>query len=143
MLRGFALAILLLNLALLMWGSSRPAPQALVPKADDQAPAAALPTLTLIDEAQHDPVDAASVRVPCLRIGPLAPDDAETAVSSATAWNLSWRRSDGEEGSFLDVKPGTGSTLPEIELQALADALAAEISPCQAADPIAPEPRRP
>lgn len=155
MLRGLALAILLLNLALLLWGSSRPGLQRPVPPMGNQASPAPLPTLVLIDEVPgsvlldvhdevpRDPMGRMTVVSPCLRIGPLSADDTATLPERTAAWNLAWQRSDGREGSMLDVAPGVGAAWPESDLRALAEALATEISPCATADPIAPEPSTP
>lgn len=146
MLRGLALAILLVNLALLLWGSSRSGSQSPAARMGDQASLAELPTLVLIDEgdeAPEDSRDSMTVISPCLRIGPLSADDAATLLERASPLNLAWQLSDGREGSMLEVVSGVGSAWPESDLRALARALAAEISPCLTADPIAPEPLTP
>jgi len=143
MLRGLALAILLLNLALLLWGGSRAESQTSASRLGDRPSAFELPTLVLLDEVVELPVAQTPFTDPCLSIGPLDSDGADALEASAAAWNLHWQRRDGPEGSVLNVGPGRDSTWPESDLRALAGVLAAEISSCRMPDPIAPEPSRP
>lgn len=137
------MAILLLNLALLFWGSSRPASQGPALRGGDRSSAAELPRLVLVDEAKERPVGSQSVAGRCLRMGPLDPEDAIAMEESLASWNLTWQRREGAEGWVLDVEPGSSSVWPESDIRALADAVAAEISPCRTPDPIAPERPRP
>lgn len=142
MLRGLALAILLVNLALLLWGSSRPEPQGSPLRVGGSPSDENLPTLVLIEETREDPVAPLPADL-CMRIGPLDPRDADALEGNLVAWSLDWQRREGAEGWVLEVGPGRSPVWPENELRAIAGALAAEISPCRTPDPIAPEPSRP
>ncbi|MCC5885103.1 MAG: hypothetical protein JJT88_01585 [Gammaproteobacteria bacterium] len=143
MLRGFALAVVLLNLALLLWGSGRPGPER--PPASQQMvlPDSDLPTLVLLQESSSDPAELPSVVTPCLLLGPVSGDDADTLVEAAVAWNMTWRRSEEEDGIWVEIEPEEPSNWPEGDIRALADSMGAEIFPCQDVDAIAPGGPRP
>lgn len=142
MLRGLALAILLLNLALFFWGSSRVEPSG--PAASPDAPSSLdhLPELVLLEEIAEEPVAPASSD-PCVEIGPVDPEEADALQSTLASLALQWQRRDSAEGSLLVVEPGSASGWPESDIRALVGALDTEISACRTLDPIAPEPPRP
>lgn len=144
MFRGLALLMLLLNLALLLWGSSRPLPERDAAEIRDQSSTDALPTLRLIDAGPA--VTAREQAFPeerCLRFGPLGVEESASAVEKLAAWNLAWRRSEEGVATVLEIRPGSGSDWPEEDIRALAASLASEIFPCRIADPIAPEAPKP
>ncbi len=143
MLRGLAFAILVLNLALLLWGSSRPKSE--LPAVGIQNPASTgdLPGLVLIDETQPDPVVSTPAVVPCLLLGPMSAVAADALEAGLTAWNLTWQRRDEADGIVFAVEPGSDSVWPEQGLWALAEKLETEILPCPGEDAIAPGPLKP
>ena len=148
MLRGFALAILLLNLALLLWGSSRAGSERAPFAVEELGSATELPTLILLDEVGSDEVgsdEVGSSEPPgaCMRLGPLSADDADLMLRGFADLDLAWQRSESADGTVLEVEPGSSLEWPETDLRALAEALAAVISPCRGEDLIAPEPSRP
>lgn len=143
MLRGLALAMLLVNLALLLWGSSRSGSQVVVVGERQRADSVQLSSLVLLEERPERAVAQAEDAVTCLRLGPLPAADADTLVAAIVAWDLRWRRSDSDDGALLFVEPDSRSAWREGDIRALADTLATEIIPCPEADPIALEPPRP
>lgn len=143
MFRGLALAMLLVNLALLLWGSSRSGSQVAVVGERQRADSVPLPSLVLLEERPKRAVEPAEDAVACLRLGPLPAADADTLVAAIAAWDLRWRRSDSDDGALLFVEPDRRSAWREGDIRALADTLATEIIACPEADPIASAPPRP
>lgn len=144
MLRGFALAILLVNLALLFWGSSRAGPDTPSGSSQRSASTDELPTLVLLDDASRDSDESIPGASACIRFGAMPEDVIDTlTVAIGEAWNSSWRRIEEPGGVYVEVSTAGLATGSERDLRALAGSLGAQILPCRHAETIAPEVSRP
>lgn len=123
MLRGLALAVLLLNLALWLWGRQQlPAPISAAPGPDQGE---VLPSLVLLGPVETLPAAPEL----CLSLGPVTAEEAAELVEDWLPAGVSWRRRDIEGAIWLDLRAAPAFGLPSLELIAEAYGVAST-GPC-------------
>ncbi|TVS18185.1 MAG: hypothetical protein EA417_04150 [Gammaproteobacteria bacterium] len=137
MLRALALLVLLVNLALLLWGSSRGRPEGLAPDPPPLPPE--LPSLVLLSESEHPLVERRDIDVPaagpCLRFSFEADREALAALALAMAavgHDATWLQLD-DQVAALELRPGEAGLegWSEERLVALAEAEGLLPEPCR------------
>ncbi len=134
MLRALALLVLVVNLALLLWGSSRGRPEGVAPEPPPLPPE--LPSLVLLSESERPLVERREAEVtpadPCLRFTFEGDPESVAALALAMAavgHDATWLQLDDQTGA-LELRPSQALGLEGwSEERVLAQAAAAGLVP--------------